>query len=125
MKIKFSHLYRKVLDQHNDGIESAKLLDVLIVELSELSAAFLDYDTECGKFKLPKRGKYMMLILEKPHEDWVCASDLLTTLRRWTPEKERYYRGLIGQVLDVEYVSPPENKGSGQAHLTTGPSQNL
>jgi len=110
VSIKFSHLYRKLLDESNDMVEGAYLLEVLVVELAELSAAFLDYDTDGGRFALPKRGKYMMLIFKKPHEDHVCAYHLFTTLRRWTAEKERYYRGLIGKPIDVEFVPPTEKK---------------
>jgi hypothetical protein len=124
MSIKFSHLYRKLLDESNDIIEGAYLLEVLVVELAELSAAFLDYDTDSGKFTLPKRGKYMMLIFKKPHEDYICAFNLFTTLRRWTAEKEAYYRSLIGKPLGVEYVPPPENKGNGLPLRTTAASCN-
>jgi hypothetical protein len=73
-------LYRKVLNQQNKGIVQVKLLDVVNIELSELSPAFLSYDTDGGKFKLPKKGKYMMLILQKPCEENSLAQNLLTTL---------------------------------------------
>lgn len=114
MKIKFSHIYPKVLSGIKPKpVTRAMLLDVHNVELSELSKRFLEYDATAisGEvFPLPKRGKYLMLIFKKPqilHE-----LNLFTTLRRWTPEKERYYKSLIGKTLDVEYVSPPENKGN-------------
>ncbi len=32
-----------------------------------------------------------------------CKS-LVTTVRRWTPDKEKYYRGRIGKVFEIEYT---------------------
>lgn len=35
--------------------------------------------------------------------DFTCTVMLLwTTVRRWTPRKEAYYRGLRGQMFDIE-----------------------
>ena len=104
MKIKFSHIYQKLLDQHNDCIESALLLDVQIVNLENISQEFLNYDTDNGEYKLPERGKYIMLFFLKPREDYVCSSDLFTTLRSWTDEKEKYYQSLIGKNFEIEIV---------------------
>ena len=100
MKIRFSHIYQKLLDQHNDCIESAKLLDVQIINLENISQEFLNYDTDNGKYQLSGRGKHIMLFFLKPREDYVCSSDLFTSIRRWSEEKEKYYRGLIGKSLD-------------------------
>jgi len=104
-EIKFSHLYQKLLDEHNDMIDTATLLDVIPVELSECSRAFLDYDTDGGKFILPPKGKYLMLVFKKPKEGTgISADNLFTTLRRYTPEKMDYYRGLVGSDLQVVYA---------------------
>jgi hypothetical protein len=97
MKIKFSHKYKKLSLLKGWICESAKLLEVLNVELAELSPEFIDYDTD-GIYPLPKSGRYMMLIFQK--ED----GNIFTTLRRFTPDKYSYYNGAIGQEFEVEIV---------------------
>jgi hypothetical protein len=103
VRIKFSHKYRKVLDENGICVDRVKLLEVVNVKLEGLSPVFLNYDTDFGLFKLPKKGKYMMLVFEKPCNH-IGGINLFTTLRRWTEEKERYYRGAIGAVFVVEYM---------------------
>ena len=100
-KIKFSHCYKKLLDENNDLIEYATLLEVINIKLEDMSKAFIDYDTEYGEYKLPNKGEYLMLIFLKPHEEWIESRDLFTTLRRTTSEKEKYYRLNIGEKFDV------------------------
>lgn len=98
MKIKFSHKYDKLLG--NAGyITKATLLDIFIVNLEELSQPFIDYDTDNGKYELPKRGKYMVLLFKKPY----MMHHLFTTVRRWTPDKYKYYQGMIGKEVNIEY----------------------
>jgi hypothetical protein len=104
MKIKFSHTYQKLLDSHNDVIETATLLHVQIVNLEDLRLSFINYDTDNGKYKLPSKGKYLMLIFLKPHEDFVTDLNLFTTLRRFTDEKYDYYCNGIGRVFNIELV---------------------
>jgi hypothetical protein len=102
MKIKFSHKYHKLLvpGATAEYIETAILLDVVPINLEDVSKAFLDYDTDAGLFELPKSGIYMMLIFCK-ERSW----DLFTTLRRWTPDKQTYYRSGIGKIFDIEIKS--------------------
>ena len=99
-KIKFSHHYGKleVLGFHNEigRITQATLLEVLCVQLESLHKEFLDYDTDNGKYKLPKTGTYLLLLFAKNEHD------LFTTLRRCTLEKELYYRSSIGEIFAVE-----------------------
>lgn len=99
MNIKFSHKYYKL---HNFDCLSKKLqlLDVVNIKLEDMSKEFLDYDTEKGTFPLPKKGDYMMLIFLK--DNVYQGTNLMTTLRRRTPEKEKYYRENIGQWFDVQ-----------------------
>ena len=96
-QIKFSHKYQKLLNSHNDVIETATLLQVIPVNLEDLSQYFLDYDTDKGTYELPKRGKYLMLIFLKEHTDL----NLFTTLRRFTPEKFCFYSRNVGKVFQV------------------------
>lgn len=101
--IKFSHIYTKLLDEHNDVIEYATLIDVRRVEISELHQKFKEYDTDNGLYALPPKGIYLMLIFLKPPEsDGTCAANLFTTLRRSTTEKDLYYDGAIGETFLIE-----------------------
>lgn len=93
MKIKFSHYYPKLYTDNGILLSSAQLLQVLVVDLSELSKPFLDYDTDNGVYELPNKGKYLLLIYK--------YGSLFTTLRRWTEEKEKYYRENIGKTFDI------------------------
>lgn len=97
-KIKFSQRYSKLMTG-NGFCKKLYLLDVINIKLEDLSESFLDYDTDEGTFELPKKGDYMMLLFKKD-----TTTHLMTTLRRRTPEKEKYYRSLIGQWLEVEFV---------------------
>lgn len=101
--IKFSHRYMKM----KDGFEQSTLLDVLPVKLEDLSIRFLEYDTvyidENGNhehYPLPTKGDYMILVLQNHTIDYNGV--MWTTIRRRTPEKEKYYRNLIGSVLECK-----------------------
>jgi hypothetical protein len=100
MNIKFSHRYKKLLNENNEVVKTATLLHVQIVNLEDLSPGFLCYDTDDGKYKLPSWGKYLMLIFLKPETENTGAN-LFTTLRRYTPEKYVYYCNGIGRTFDV------------------------
>jgi hypothetical protein len=101
--IKFSHIYTKLLDEHNDVIEHATLIDVRRVDIARLHQEFLDYDTDDGLYELPPEGNFLMLIFLKPPEsDGTCAANLFTTLRRSTTEKDLYYYGAIGETFFIE-----------------------
>ena len=106
--IKFSHAYNKLLDRDGKVVEKAVLLDVVQVDLENLSKEFLHYDTE-EKFILPECGMYLMLIFQK-----VCfcfpTSNIFTTLRRNTLDKARYYIKNIGTYFDVQIVEPKDQK---------------
>lgn len=113
MKIKFSHHYPKL-----HGQTAAHLLHVKLCDRSELSESFIEYDTVyeiepaigvcsepvLGHYQLPN-GRLMVLVF--------LGNNLFpfTTVRRWTAEKERYYRDGIGKRFDIEYVAA-ENSGA-------------
>ena len=99
-QIKFSHLYPKLLDSHNDCVETATLLQVIPIDLKDLSREFIAYDTD-GVYELPPKSEYMMLIFLKPHEHYITDLNLFTTLRRWTPEKYRYYTEQVGKAFNI------------------------
>jgi hypothetical protein len=96
--IKFSHEYFKM----PIGYEISTLLETFIIERSEMSDSFYDYDTtyaidfnETARYPLPD-GKLIVILLKSK------AGLLWTTVRRWTPEKEEYYRGLRGENVKIE-----------------------
>ena len=97
-KIKFSHLYTKMPFDR----EKTQLLEVLIADKKELSKEFIRYDTHIDggrEYNLPE-GKLIVLLLFSLQEDSM-AWELWTTVRRRTPEKEKYYRSLRGQNVEI------------------------
>ena len=93
--IKFSHDYYKLA-----GVSSgapAKLLQVIRCDHRDLSPHFIEYDTAIkpkGNYPLPA-GKQLLLIFR-------CDGVLFTTVRRWTPEKNRFYINEVGNTFKVE-----------------------
>lgn len=115
-KIFFSHIYSKLLDSHNDVIETAKLIGVFCVNLEDLHPSFLAYDTDNGKYKLPRKSDFLMLLFLKPFETYVTDLNLFTTLRRYTPQKDTYYRQKVG--MDFDIVVEKNNKGETSERLS-------
>ena len=89
--IRFSHRYEKMPIE----IKTAVLLGVEAWDVEKLPASFKDYDAEYeGEgatlyYHLPEKGKVIVLFLWGEHT-------LFTTIRRWSPSKEKYYRDLVG-----------------------------
>ena len=101
MKIKFSHFYEKM----PRGYEHSKLLQVLPVDLADLSSEFRHYDTtyldggEERQYPLPAKGSYMILFLRAGSG----KGQLWTTIRStWSKsgDKLAYYQGHVGEVFD-------------------------
>jgi len=107
-QIKFSHSYLKFgYVSINGNGSKAELLQALEVEDFQLSPVFSRYDTEYadipptegkinGCYELPK-GKLILLIFLTKH-------GIFTTIRRWTPEKWKYYKGNEGHSFEVVKV---------------------
>jgi len=104
--IKFSHVYTKLTvayQSHNFFKEpkKAKLLGVFPIDLEDVHFDFREYDTtfhEQGlidRYPLPDKGKFLLLIFMGTH-------GIFTTIRRHTPEKEKYYKGLIEAIFEVK-----------------------
>ena len=106
--IKFTHAgYRKLYNPVSDTpVKTARLLDVVDFELSSMSEPMRDYDTtyetddQDGKYPLAQHGLALLLIFQKPTQG-MKAFNVFTTIRRYTGEKQRYYRSMIGKVFDV------------------------
>lgn len=106
-KIKFSHDYLKIPEYIKNLLNDLKgtefvsvtLLEVFVVD--KISEPLIEYDTvyqdpKTGRFemyKLPK-GKVLVLLFEKDF-------NVFTTIRRWTPEKEKYYKEGIGESFEL------------------------
>lgn len=102
-KIKFSHIYSKMPSAIQKGKEHITyLLGVCVTDISKLPIEFLDWDTEyktdkgLAHYELPK-GKVIILVLFT-----IPQNHCWTTIRSWNPNKENYYRNLIGQEFKIE-----------------------
>jgi hypothetical protein len=78
------------------------LTEVEPVNLEDLDPEFIFKDTEIvggWHYPLPDKGKYMIL--------WLFTTDGLKahrwqTIRRWTSEKENYYRSHINELVKIK-----------------------
>ena len=92
-KIKFSHEYNKMQDEHRPTPRKAILMEVFVVDTGDLHPRFVEYDTiyfdekinNWANYKLPK-GKALVLLL-RSYGDFIW-----TTIRRFTPKKYAYYK---------------------------------
>lgn len=95
--IKFSHDYVKM----PPNPDPSRLVEVFVINRS-LHQSFVAYDTaivDGGNYALPD-GKLLVLVL-------VSGDGVLwTTVRRWTPKKETYYREQRGKSMGVKIVCP-------------------
>jgi hypothetical protein len=106
-QIKFSHIYCKMPTEADavTPVAKATLLAVFIVDRKTLSLEFITYDTtyidgdHLSNYELPKSGNVIILLLQSKPQD--SNSELWTTVRRWTPEKEKYYRSGIGSIFEI------------------------
>jgi hypothetical protein len=101
-EIRFSHQYLKFGAYELPA--NGKILQVFKVNYKELSREFINYDTryydkpsESFKNYPLADTDHIFILIE------IGASKLVTTMRRWTPEKWRYYKNLEGKpVMLVE-----------------------
>lgn len=98
-KINFSYQFSKIT--HNGKlIEAARLMQVIELDLADISQELRDYDTDFGKFKIPAKGLYLLLLFMHPN------GSLFTTLRRHTPPKAEYYKASVGFVFQIHLMEP-------------------
>jgi len=90
--------------EHNGQIiegMSPTLIQIFKCHYNDLSAEFLDYDAQyfvrypnrLARYPVPKT-ELLVLIFK-------IDSDIFTTCRRWTPQKEKYYRSKIGEEFKI------------------------
>lgn len=103
--INFSHRYKKMPEKINPTFLNA----VDVAHYQELEEDFIKYDTETidGSFYPFSKTKLLILRLWTEGEEW-------TTVRRWTSDKERYYRSLVGQQVRISINK--ENKHVKEDH---------
>ena len=88
------------------------LVGMYIENIENLPLKFKLWDTTYSSdfmeahYALPKSGKVIILILLS--EGNLFNQALWTTIRRYIPYKEKYYRGLIGQEVEIEINFPSE-----------------
>lgn len=93
--IKFSHRYKKMPVVLNPtfvtGLEKANYYD--------LGQKYIEMDTETvdGQFYPLPKTDLLIIHLYTEGKDW-------QTIRRWTPQKEKYYRGLVGHEVEIKIV---------------------
>jgi len=73
-------------------IELDKLIETDFIDLTQ---EFKDYDTDFGKYPLPKKGPALLLIFLK-------REGLFTTIRRSVPHKVEYYKKAVGQTFTID-----------------------
>ena len=109
-KIEFSHKYLKL--KYVENGDKALLCGVFKVNLEDLPNFFVAYDTvyvdgmKTKHYPLPRKGKYLLLLflycqIDPAGEPVYSTSILFTTLRKWTPKKEEYYKSKIGEFFEV------------------------
>ena len=97
-KIAFSHRYYKLPTQSS----KATLCFVTKTTVKELPDNFLDYDTSyisrdgVSHYDLSKLKEVLVLSFLPIGEFYI-----FTTIRRWTPQKEEYYRSKSGQEFEI------------------------
>lgn len=103
MAIKFSNIYKKMPEQvtadlMTTGRSWSNLLQIVLLDRRDLTDGFLQYDTSFDGGNYPiGNGVWILIFLERGGQLW-------TTLRAWNPEKEKYYRGLVGQKTAIELM---------------------
>ncbi|MCK9570661.1 hypothetical protein M0R72_17060 [Candidatus Pacearchaeota archaeon] len=108
--IRFSHFYNKLPRDY----QYSRLLQVIPIRLSDLSAEFRHYDTayldggEERQYPLPASGNYMILLLQSGSGH----GKLWTTIRAQfdtddtneLPVKLVYYQSLVGKIFECKVV---------------------
>ena len=109
-KIRFSHFYNKM----PRDCQYSKLLQVIPIQLAELSPEFRRYDTtyldggEEKQYPLPAAGRYMILLLQGGSGH----GHLWTTIRAQfdtddpneLPIKLAYYQSLVGEIIECKVI---------------------
>ena len=105
MTLTSDHRYLKMPEDVSNTIA----LEIIKTHNRDIASHFKRYDTEydVGYYNLPDTD--LLLILLMSFED-NCSGGangrLWTTLRKYTPEKELYYRTMRGKSIEIEITHP-------------------
>lgn len=101
-EIKFSHYYTKFDDINID--KPVRLLAVFNEHKDNLSGEFLVYDTRHYPDDGEKEGFEYYTLASMPVLVLVFSNNynIFTTIRRWTEQKETYYRTAIGEEFKIK-----------------------
>lgn len=85
----------KKLVQNGTLLNSARLLHVIETSFEDISQELVDYDTDHGRYVLPKKGPAILLIFQK------SRGDLFTTIRKGKAGALEAYRANIGELFSL------------------------
>jgi hypothetical protein len=101
--VDFSHKYYKM----PEGWQLSRLLQVFQLDRQDLSHEFEMYDTHIeggGHYELPNGPLLVLLLLTEDKEE------LWTTIRRCTPSKLNWYKGLVGYIIPMRMIPKAQKK---------------
>ena len=100
--IKFRYRFKNM----PHGVEYCEtwVYGIKVVDLEDLSGEEVRQDTERidGTFYRLDPGRYIVVEL---FTDCLPEPMRWRTIRRWTLDSDRYYRGLVGKIVKIEIVS--------------------
>ena len=80
-----------------------------VPNIKVLPKSFIDYDTMftsknigVGKYKLKEDQPYLLITLFTADDKFQSMGEVWTTLREWTPENEKKYKGMLWQEVEIE-----------------------
>lgn len=115
--IKFSEQYEKMPLYTDSPPKQDVLLEVLKVNSEDLHKRFIEYETiyfdkkvnNWAYYKLPK-GEILILLLKSELDGSI---DLWMTIRRFTPQKYKYYKEARGETFNIEIQRGDGNSSQG------------
>lgn len=103
MELKFDHRYAKM----PENVSKTCLLEVIQTHTDNLSNVFKVYNTEydVGYYVLPDDDLLLLILIS--YEENISGGfneSVWTTLRRYTPEKEKMYKSNIGNEIGINII---------------------
>ena len=104
--IHFSHFYNKLPRDY----QYSKLLQVIPIQLAELSPEFRRYDTtyldggEEKQYPLPEKGEYMILLLQGGSGHGKLWTTIRSQKGKGGLDKLGYYRSLVGEIFECKVI---------------------
>lgn len=96
-KITFSHKYNKLCGASDTAI----LLGMQLTIAGSLDEEFLKYDTSYWDFKLGWQNYDLSRLKNVLILFFYSNYSVFTTIRRWTQQKEAFYKSKIGETFEI------------------------